>query len=127
MVLQCHKRATKYTTLSHLTIDRVNILEPGIILPSGAPINETRLELLQVIITKLWGNIIPIYTKRGQILVYYTRKKVYTNRYIREMTIESRTLAPVAQIIIIMIISVVSTTMQILSIMPVIPVGPIIT
>ncbi len=33
----------------------------------------------------------------------FARKKVYTNRYIREMTIEQRALASVAQITIIMI------------------------
>lgn len=37
------------------------------------------------------------------------RKKVYTNRYIREMTMELQALASAAQMIIIMIIVVVPT------------------
>lgn len=51
------------------------------------------------------------------------KKKVYGNRYIREMTIEPRALAPAAQIIIIIIL-VVPTTAQIQSLMPVLQVGP---
>ncbi len=48
----------------------------------------------------------------------FARKKVYANRCIREITMESRMLAPVAQITI-MIILVVPTTMQIRSTIPV--------
>ncbi len=52
----------------------------------------------------------------------FTKKKLYANRCIREMTIEPQALAPVAQIII-MIILVVSTIMQIQSTMSVGQVG----
>ncbi len=48
----------------------------------------------------------------------FVNKKVYANRYIKEMTIEPQALAAAAQIIIIMIILMVSTTMQIQSTMP---------
>ncbi len=52
----------------------------------------------------------------------FAKKKVYANKCIREMTMESRALAPAAQITI-MIILVVPTTMQIRSTMPVGRVG----
>ncbi len=40
----------------------------------------------------------------------FIRKKVYANKCIREMTIESQALAPAAQITIIIIILLVPTT-----------------
>lgn len=49
----------------------------------------------------------------------FTKKKVYANRYIREMTKKPEVLTPAAQIILIMIILVVSTMMQIQSMMSV--------
>ncbi len=43
-------------------------------------------------------------------MLSFVRKKEYANRYIREMTMKPRALAPTAQITIIMIILVVPTT-----------------
>ncbi len=53
-------------------------------------------------------------------MLLLTKRKVYANKYIREMTIEPRALVPTVQITIIMIIPVVPITIQIQSIMPVV-------
>ncbi len=63
-ILQYLERITRHITLSCLTIYWANISEPGVTLPSGAPVNERRLELLNVTITEPWRDIIPKCTRR---------------------------------------------------------------
>ncbi len=58
LVLQYLERTTRHVTLSCLTIDWANISEPGITLPSGASVDERRLERLKVTITEPWEDII---------------------------------------------------------------------
>ncbi len=52
LVLQRLERSTRHITLSCLTIDWANIMKPGVTLPSGALVDEKRLERLKVTITE---------------------------------------------------------------------------